>query len=250
MRFRYLILLASLFFSTPLIARAAVPLLLPNGDFETGQLAPFNSFFTRSDEMTAPSTWNIVSHDTLNPNWSDFFDHTHGNANGHFFVSNGPENREEHTLFFSIDLQPNTEYRLSGWVAAVSSDAPERLGVRLFNGIGMITYREFPMPSTPGAWQPFGLTFNSFGGRPVSAFFSGTGSLRGNDFALDDISLVIPEPSTAMLLALAIVGQAIIRRRSRILLMSAQRMTPGASIRSLNPGVRWAPSAYWRRSSQ
>jgi hypothetical protein len=212
--FRCMVLFALL--SLPIVARAAGPSLISNGDFETGELAPFNSFFTRSNEMTAPSTWNIVNHDTLNPNWSDFFDHTRGDANGHFFVSNGPEDFEEHTLFVFINLQPNTEYQLSGWVASVSSDPPERLGVRIFNASAMITYREFPMPSTPGAWQPFSFTFNSFGARRVAAFFSGTDSLSSNDFALDDISLAIPEPSTTMYLALAIVGQAIIRRRSRI----------------------------------
>ena len=213
--FRFPILFATVLLAAPLVAQAAAPSLVPNGDFEAGQLAPFNSFFTRSSEMTAPSTWNSVSHDTLNPSWLDFFDHTRGDANGHFFVSNGPENFEDHTVFILIDLQPNTEYKLSGWVAAVSSDAPDRLGVRIFNASAMITYREFSMPSTPGVWQPFALTFNSFGGRPVSAFFSGTGSLRSNDFALDDISLTIPEPSAATLLALALGGHVLFRRRRR-----------------------------------
>ena len=206
---------ALLVLSTPVVAHAASTSLFANGDFETGELPPFNSFFTRSSEMTAPSTWNIVSHDTLNPTWVDFFDHTHGDANGHFFVSNGSEASPEYAINIDVTLRRNTEYQLSGWVAAVSEDPPESLGIQIFNGIALITHGEFPIPSTPGVWQPFSIRFNSFHLDFASIFLYGEGDVGGNDFALDDISLTIPEPSAAMLFTLNLVGHAFVRRRTR-----------------------------------
>jgi hypothetical protein len=184
------------------------------GDFESGNLLPpFNSVFTRSSDMTVSNSWNIVSQDTLNPNWADFYDHTLGNAQGHFFVANGTPGVQDYMLSMTVPVTRNTGYSLTGWVAALSSDPPGALGIRIFAGAGVLKAGEFSMSSPAGVWQPFTLNFNSFNSDFLGIYFFRTQNLQTNAFALDDIQLV-PEPGSAALLLIG-VASCVVRRRSR-----------------------------------
>ena len=186
------------------------------GNFESGNLlSPFNSVFTRSNDMTVSNSWNIVSQDTLNPNWADFYDHTLGNAQGHFFVAKGTPGVQDYMLSMTLSFTRNTNYTISGWMSSLTPDNPGALGIRVFGGSGVLKTGEFPIASPPGTWQPFSLTFNSFNLDFGSIFFFQSQSLQTNALALDDIELVVPEPSSAALLLVGLAGCLVGRRARR-----------------------------------
>jgi hypothetical protein len=154
-----------------------------------------------------------VSQDTLNPNWADFYDHTLGNAQGHFFVAHGTPGLQDYGLSMTLFFTRNTTYTLSGWTTALASDGPNALGIRVFGGSGILKTAEFPITSPPGTWQPFSLTFNSLFLDFGSIYFFQSQNLQSNSLALDDIQLV-PEPGSAALLLVGLASY-IARRRSR-----------------------------------
>jgi hypothetical protein len=82
---------------------------------------------------------------------------------------------------------------------------------------------------------------DAFGGDPAgyNTWRANFGTTAGGGAALPSVAPLsaVPEPSTTILLGVA------------LLLMTARRMNPVASISSANPGFRWAPSAHCRRSS-
>jgi hypothetical protein len=203
-------------------ATAVVPSIGP-GDFESGNLLPpFNSPFTRSNDMTTLNSWNIVSHDTLNPNWADFYDHTLGNAQGHFFIAKGTPGVEDYMLSTTVPVTRNTSYTLSGWVAALSSDPPSALGIRIFDGAAPLKTGQFAVSSPTGVWQPFSLSLNTFNADFLAVYFFGVQGLNSNSLAFDDIRLV-PEPAAGALMVVGLAGCMIGRwgRRCRVGLVSS-----------------------------
>lgn len=210
-------------FALSIIALVAAPISALGGDsqpvlqtdFESGLSAPFFTSFTTSNDMTQPRTSNIVSYDTLNPAWSDFYDHTHGDSSGHFFVANGLEGAQENALIINVlQMQRNTVYEFSGWLAALTDTPPSAITMRIFDGIALLKTAEFPMPTAPGVWQRFSVSFNTYNASYVGILLVGSADLRSNDFALDDVMLSVPEPAAGALLVIGFAALACGRRRS------------------------------------
>jgi hypothetical protein len=182
----------------------ANPIAILNGDFQTGVLAPSTTAYAQSATMTPPATWNIVSFNTLHPSWADFFDHTHGDANGHFTVVNGTDAGLGPAWAQTIAVTPGMQYELSAWFATLFAAARASLEFRVMDGATPVATSAFSAPVSLGVWEQRATTFSSGGATSLSIQIWDTNlSFGGNDYAIDDISfsVVIPEPGAPWLFA-------------------------------------------------
>lgn len=163
-----------------------------NGDFQTGALAPSTSAYTQSADMLPAQTWAITSFNTLNPSWTDFFDHTTGDASGRFMVINGSASGGGPSWAQQISVLPNTFYSLSGWFASVNTAAPAALEFRVRDALGVIATNAFQLPNTAAVWTNMTFEFNSGSASTVTVQVWDTTALAyGNDYAIDDLSVTI-----------------------------------------------------------
>jgi hypothetical protein len=184
--------------------------LVVNGDFQTGALAPSTTVYTQSSTMQPPRTWNIVSFNTLHQAWDDFYDHTFGDGQGFFMVVNGNTTGVGPTWSQSINVTPHTDYAASAWFASTHLANPASIEFRLdgqpFGGV-------FVAPPTTGDWVQHTAVFDS-GARSSVTFeiwdISGIGA--GNDYAIDDIAVAVPEPAAMALVLLTLATYSAISR--------------------------------------
>ncbi len=217
-----------------LAAHASSAAVIMNGDFQTGDLGPSTTTYTYgSPNMVPEGTWRVVSFDTYHKNWADFHDHTLGTADGRFLVINGKTTSSPTSYAWAqtVSIVPMQSYELSGWFASLFAKAVASLKfeVELFDdglSLGTVSSDVFVAPdpllgSPLGTWEERSFTFAS--GAADSAtirLFDVSGVKTGNDYAVDDLSLtaismpsiLVPEPSVAMLLPAALL---LLRRRSR-----------------------------------
>ncbi len=166
--------------------------LVVNGNFSGGNVG-FNSDYTYvvdipavQNEMVPEGTYAIIT----NPNFvhngfSGCNDHTGGGGN--MMVINGAANLQD-IWCQTITVSPDAFYNVSAWVASVNPSSPAQLQFSI-NGtpIGPI----INAVPTPCQWIPFNATWNS--GSSTTAeicILNLNTSPGGNDFALDDISMV------------------------------------------------------------
>ncbi len=205
--------------------------LIVNGDFQSG-----NSDFTSAYNYIAPAGQGSLYPEgaytvDTNPNnvhnlWASFGDHTSGTGN--MMIVNGagsPVTVWNGTL--SSALVTGQTYKFSAWVAnsypppAVEGTIPVAAALLQFSvgGIGQIgsSYTATGV----GVWHQFSATFVA-GTTPISVLDLVT-TAGGNDFALDDISLVaVPEPTTMVAGALLLVALGVSTLRSARNSRSAQ----------------------------
>jgi hypothetical protein len=181
-----------------------------NGDFQTGSLAPSTSTYAQSGTMIPPATWNIVSFDTLHPQWSDFYDHTYGDDRGWYMIVNGTDQGLGPAWAQTVTVTANTDYILSGWFATLIQLAPASLEFRV-NGVTISP--AFSAPANAAVWEQRSVTFNSGNLTSLSVEIWDTNQVfSGNDYAIDDISLeAVPAPGSIALAGAA--GLVMMRRR-------------------------------------
>jgi hypothetical protein len=191
--------------------------LFANGDFEAGNtgfgsdlgyvaVPPFgadeNGVYSIAQD---PNTWFPIP-DT----WVSMGDHTTGSGN---MLLATPIAGSDRVWYESANVTAGTSYLFSGWAAHVSMDDPNIASLSLNAGatsLGLFNLATLPL----GTWGSFSFLFTP--GADGAVVFSITDlalSSYGNDFVLDDLSLVaVPEPvSIAMLGA----GAALFLNRSR-----------------------------------
>jgi gliding motility-associated-like protein len=161
--------------------------LVINGDFENG-----NTGFT-SSYLHSPGSnglWNEGTYAITNDshfNHNNFFcnqDHTSGSTN--FMAVNGAGQANVVVWSTEIDIDANTEYEFSTWVASLSPISPATLQ---FSINGILLGQPFHASAIPCEWNKFFELWNS--GTNTSAIISIVNqntNTNGNDFAFDDIN--------------------------------------------------------------
>ncbi len=173
--------------------------LVVNGDFSLGN----QSFTTDYNQVANPNPFGVQSsYDIVtNPNaWFSAFsscgDHTTGT--GALLVADGSTDPSGTIRVWCnatpITVLPNKDYTFSYYIASVSVDNPAKIEAQI-NGVVLGT--AVTAPTTTCQWTLQSFTWNS--GTSTTAqicLFDKEFNSYGNDFALDDISLV--EKSTCL----------------------------------------------------
>ena len=171
----------------------ANPNLIVNGDFEQGNIG-FSSDYNFvinlpivQDEMVDEGTYTVINNPTaVHSGFASCNDHTPGSGDN-MMVVNGAASFQD-VWCQTVNVNPNTWYNVAAWVASVHSSSPAVLQFSI-NGtpIGDIVNA----PSTTCQWVPFNTAWNS--GSSTSAticILNLNTASSGNDFAIDDISMV------------------------------------------------------------
>lgn len=197
--------------------------LVINGDFEAGNTG-FTSGYkyvppdpANPNEMWPEGTYTVFDNvNAVHSLWTygPAMDHTPG-AGKNMLIVNGNHLSTVWQGTLSTPLTPGT-YKLTAWVANIYPDSPSTLR---FSVGGTQVGADFVLGS-PGAWTQFSTTFTVPPISGVPSFLDLNTIASGNDFAVDDISLVaVPEPSTLFAGAMLLLpfGASMIRimRRNR-----------------------------------
>jgi hypothetical protein len=195
----------------------ATPLLV-NADLSGGN-SGFISNYLFSDIDCVPDHMYNVGQDpgACHGAWGHFGDHTTGT--GLMLIVNGSATPETNLWSETVDVDQNTLYTLSGWVASSISANPAQL---TFLIDGSPIGAPFNASSTVGLWQRFEATWQSGPATSVTLSLKDLNTeYGGNDFALDDFAVTaaptdpVPEPATLTLLGIGFVTTAMTRRRRR-----------------------------------
>jgi hypothetical protein len=198
---------------------AARASLIVNGDFESG-----NSGFTSAYEYTTASGGLATGGEGsgggkyaigTNPQYyhsgfASFGDHTSGTGN--MMIVNGSFTPGKNVWTGSLvsSLVVGQTYVLSAWVRNAYAASPASLR---FSVGGVQVGSDFSVIGTD-QWHQFTATFVAAANQTPTAVDINT-AFSGNDFAIDDLSLVaVPEPSTYLAGALLLLpfGVQVLRR--------------------------------------
>ena len=199
--------------------------LIVNGDFEAGNTG-FTSDYTYvmpAGQMSLyPEATYTVDTNANNVHnlWASYGDHTTGS--GKYLIVNGASSPATVWQSSAVVLGTGT-YAFTAYVASSYPTSPAVLSFTATSGAGpsaATTIATYDAPSTTGVWgNVSGIYTVTKGGADVSfAITNANIAQNGNDFGIDDISLVrvggVPEAATwAMMIAgFAMVGVATRRR--------------------------------------
>lgn len=199
-----------------LAAVASAQNLVVNGDFElgtTGVISDYAYVPFAGNATAQVSEGKYTVGDIVPPSygdWAPFHDHTTGLGN--LLSANGAPSPDSAVWSQTIAVQPNTDYRISFFLAEISTPASlASIDVRQ----GLLSLGSFQAPSAQDVWEGHTLTWNSRANTVLALSLHDLNTAGSyNDFALDDISVqAVPEPTT--LAALGLGAVALLRRRRR-----------------------------------
>lgn len=163
------------------------PNLLPNGDFESHPALP-EFMFETDYELGGGAKYGAVNVTTdassVNHQWEGL-PHT-GKS---FLTVDGSEKPGQATLRFKRDVEPNTSYCFTGWLATLwKNDVSIPLEFRFTSADGMVQSFTQPTPATVRKWEEFSFSWNSGASRTVTVeIISLAMKSIGNDFGIDDL---------------------------------------------------------------
>jgi gliding motility-associated-like protein len=166
------------------------PNLVFNGDFESGNVG-FTSDYTYLPDLPEPQEMDEGEYGVLaDPNnvhfaWEHCNDHTTGSGN--MMVLNAAPDYQN-VWCQTINVDPNAWYNVAAWVASVHPSSPAILQFSI-NGIpiGPIVNA----PSSTCVWVPFNAVWSSGSSTTATlCILNQNTTVFGNDFAIDDISMV------------------------------------------------------------
>ncbi len=164
--------------------------LFVNGDFEQGNVGFTSDYnFTQPVGLIFPGTYSLVtSPSVVSSTFPSCVDHTTGT--GLMMIVNGGLNLDENIYCQSVNVSPNTYYEFSYWIMNINPLAPS-INQTTVNGQPLGGLYISP-PFTGCVWQQ--VTQVWFSGNNTTATFCITNQaqngLLGNDFILDDFSLI------------------------------------------------------------
>lgn len=206
---------------------AAAPNLVPNGDFEAGN-ADFTSAYVYSPGANGDeSQYTVRSNpDPWNPLFISAPDHTSGS--GLMYVGNGsPVDGAVVWQSLTIAVTAHTNYFFEAFVMNVCCSVPfpgNTPSVLEFSASGDSLGVATTNIALAGTWQGLSEQWNSGSNSTVQlSLINRNTQEAGNDFAIDDIYLgtqstvtsPTPEPGSASLLMLGLVGLACRRMATR-----------------------------------
>jgi PEP-CTERM motif len=183
-----------------------------NGDFSAG-FSGFTSDYLFATSSTEADIFGVRTDPKLfNLNYDSFGDHTTGTGN--MMVVNGALVANQTVWSQTIPVAPGASYQFSGWVASAFSGNSAML-VLLANGtqLGAVVVA----PTASGNWVNFNRTWNTGAATTtVLRIVDLNTDQSGNDFVLDDFSVVpVPEPTALALAAAAAMGGWVCARYRR-----------------------------------
>lgn len=175
--------------------------LIFNGDFSLGNIGfdTWQKYYPTNFE-NAPRTYSVLKDpSSWNPNFLNCGDHTSGNGN--MLVVNGNvdgENNLGSTVWEqSVNVVGTTNYVFSFWVYSLSDINPTELYVTINGSIYNVYPFVAPSSRTCGNWVKYSVNYFSgwLSDRANIAILSKKNTFIGNDFAIDDISLIAVNPT-------------------------------------------------------
>ena len=208
-------------------AAKADPNLIVNGNFDAG-LTGFTSdyavptnpacIYNQAVYCQGPESTIFVNTDPNldHPSWASFGS-SPGNGSPNILIVNGGENSTQAVWRQGgIAVAQNEIYQFTGFAASNYSANPSVLQLT-FNGATVGA--AYAVNATPGAWGEF--TYDWYSGAATSldlALFDLETDASGNDFSLDNFSLValtVPEPASAAALIVGMTVVMVVRQRRR-----------------------------------
>jgi hypothetical protein len=179
----------------------ASPNLIFNGDFELGNTGFYTDYTFSPDDGWDEGVYAIVYDPAdWHPLAASYGDHTTGS--GLMMAVNGHPEPNKIVWQQTVSVSANTAYIFSGWVSSWDPGSPAQLQISINSiPLGVVT-----APSTTGVWQQFSFTW--FSGTSTTAVLSIVNlntERGGNDFALDDLSFVVPEPVSLLALGAGLI---------------------------------------------
>jgi hypothetical protein len=188
-----------------------------NGDFSAGN-AGFVSEYVFSPFDLIPAGVYNVGDDAFNfhPGAASFGDHTTGN--GLMLLANGAPQPNTIVWQQTVTVDAFTNFVFTGWAASwgdfqIGTHTDPSPAVLTFLVNGVPAGAPFTLPASDGEWAQFSVPWSS--GPMTSAVLTIVDANLagfGNDFALDDLALEVPEPPGALVGIAALIA-AIARRR-------------------------------------
>jgi len=184
--------------------------LVVNGDFESGNTG-FISSYEYNPIGSLPGSEGLYYVGSDSKAWNgnhpeSTYDHTSGS--GLMLMADGVASIPVWQQ--SVSVVAGVEYQFSGWYAGLNGSAAIANLEFLVDGDSLgsadCTYK---------TWEQFSGTWTAATSGDVALVIRDTESnWLGNDFAVDDLSFeVIPEPASALFIAISTVGGMWIRRR-------------------------------------
>lgn len=210
------------------IGHAAHADLITNGDFSQGNVGFTSNYIEDSSQnaglnagpLSGAGYYGIVTDSQYwHPLFTDFHDHTTGTEN--MMIVNG-SSTPDMTVWSenNLGVTPGGNYEFSFWAASAYPQSPATLDVTaVVNG----AQETFDLGSDAGVWHQFTMDFTATSSPMTISIVDTNLQLSGNDFALDDISLVqqpaggpvVPLPASALSGSILLAGVAAANRIRR-----------------------------------
>jgi hypothetical protein len=183
-------ILLSLLLAFPIIQVSAQCNVVKNGDFESGNTGFSSGYINNQVSVVNEGTYAVTTNPhSVHGGFVSTGDHTSGTGN--MMVVNGSVTTGKIVWEQTVAVIPGANYDLSAWVQDVDGSPHASL---VFSINGSQVGSTFS-PAAFHAWEHFAATWNS--GASTSAHLTIVDAQTapgGNDFALDDISLVSNGP--------------------------------------------------------
>ncbi len=181
--------------------------LFANPGFELGNTG-FSSDYVFATGNSSEGQYTVSSTpSTFNGAFFNIPDHTSGT--GKYMVINGATSGSPAVWRQTVSVVPSQTYKFSVWTSTAVGGGPAVLQLKV-NGSSVGS--TFTLNNNVGTWDEWMVTWNS--GVSTSGTFEIVNSNLStfpNDFYLDDVSLVVPEPATMTVIGMGAL--ALLRRR-------------------------------------
>jgi len=184
--------------------------LIVNGDFQAGDTG-FSTDYTANQIGVTENTYSVINNPIgsapdRNPctTTTHYFDHTLGTEAGLMMAVNGAGDSTKLVWGQTVSgLTIGQQYEFSLWLSSWDNASPAILDVQIDNA----TQATLNAPATPGVWVNHSFLWTATStSAAFAAIYDNNTVAQGNDFALDDLSLVaVPEPTTIIAGALLLL---------------------------------------------